>query len=151
MFPVVPKAELILDANDHLNRWTGAGNVIRVHLYSNNLTPTPLNVLADFTEMNNVEFPGYVPIATAPSGTPFINAVGQAEVVFTDPLFQPSADPPAPVTAYGYFVTIHPLVGADTLIYSKRFDAPVIVTFATDAVLCDPDLAVLPFTAPKTE
>jgi hypothetical protein len=150
-FPVVPVAEQIHGFNDHLSRWLGAGNTLLVHLYKNNFTPNPANVLADYSEVLVGDFPGYAPIAISTSGTPFIDGSGSAAQIFTDPLFQPSSAPAAPVTVYGYFVTIHPLAGPDTLLYGKRFDVPVIVSLGTDAVPCDPDLSQVAFSAPKTE
>jgi hypothetical protein len=122
-----------------------------VHLFKNNIVPTPATVLADYTEMLVGDFPGYAPIAITAGGTPFINGAGNAEQIFSDPVFQPSADPVAPVTVYGYFVTIHPLVGADTLLYGKRFDTPPIITSATQAVPCDPDVSQAAFSSPTTE
>lgn len=149
--PVVPLAEQLLGITDHLNRWTGGGNTVVVHLFKNNLVPTPANVLADYTEVLTADFPGYAAIAITPSGTPFINGAGNGEQVFTDPVFQPTADPPTPLTVYGYFVTIHPLVGSDTLLYGKRFDVPPTIISHTQAVPCDPDISQVAFSAPTTE
>src|SRR5690242_10893115 len=151
MFPVVPLAEQIAGMTDHLSRWTAAGATILVHLFGNNLNPTPANVLADYIEIVSGDFPGYTSQAITPTGTPFIDGGGNAQQVFTDPVFQPSADPVAPVTVYGYFVTIHPVVGADTLLYGKRFDTPPVITSATQAIACDPDVSQVAFTAPTTE
>lgn len=151
MFPVVPKTEQLLAFTDHINRWLGGGNVLRCHLFVNNFVPSPDNVLADYTEEDNVNFPGYAPIALTQSGTPFINPSGNVEQVWSDPLFQPSADPPTPQTIYGYFVTIHPLVGADTLLYGVKLDVPVIVGHATDAVLIDPDQSQVAVSSPASQ
>lgn len=150
-FPAVPLAEQILSMSDHLSRWLGGGNTLLVHLYKNNLVPTPQNVLADFTEVLVGDFPGYAPVAITQSGTPFINVGGNAEQIFSDPVFQPSSDPVAPVTIYGYFVTIHPVVGADTLLYAVRFDAPPVIISHTQAVACDPDVSQVAFTSPTTQ
>lgn len=149
--PVVPLAEQLLGLSDHLSRWTGGGNTLLVHLFKNNLVPTPNNVLADYTEVLVGDFPGYAPIAITASGTPFINGAGNAEQVFTDPVFQPSADPVSPLTVYGYFITLHPLVGADTLLYGKRFTTPFIIISHTQAIPCDPDVSQVAFSAPNDE
>jgi hypothetical protein len=151
MFPAVPIAEQILGMSDHLTRWLGGGNTLLVHLFKNNFTPTPFNVLADYVEVLVADFPGYAPIAITPSGTPFLNGAGNAQAVFSDPLFQPSSAPVSPVTVYGYFVTIHPVAGPDTLLYGVRFDAPVIVSLASDAVPCDPDVSQVAFTSPVSQ
>jgi hypothetical protein len=151
MFPVVPVLEDIAGLLDRVTRWTAGGNTVLVHLFTNNLVPNQNNVLGDFVELTNVQFPGYVAQAIAPVGTPYINGASIAEQDWTDPLFQPTLVPPAPVTIYGYYVTLHPLVGVDTLVYSKKFDVPKIVQFVTDGVLLDPDIMEPPFTAPHTE
>ncbi len=151
MFPAVPFQEQIDGLTDHITRWTAAGNTILVHLFKNNFTPTPASVLTDYTEVLVADFPGYAAIAITQSGTAFINGGGNAEAVFSDPLFQPSSAPTAPITVYGYFVTLHPVAGPDTLVYGKRFDTPRIVSLATDAVPCDPDISQVAFTAPTSE
>jgi hypothetical protein len=151
MFPVVPLQEQLDSFTDHLTRWLGAGQTMVVHLYKNNLNPNPENVLADFTEVLVGDFPGYAAVPVVVSGTPFINGFGNAEQVFTDPVFQPSSDPPVPITIYGYYVTLHPVAGPDTLLYSKRFDTPPVLNSATQAVACDPDLSQVAFSAPFTE
>jgi hypothetical protein len=150
-FPVVPLSEQILGLSDHITRWFSAGSTLLVHLFKNNIVPTPLNVLADYTEVLVGDFPGYAPVAITQSGTPFINGVGNATQIFTDPVFQPSSDPAVPVTIYGYFVTIHPVAGPDTLLYGKRFDVPPIISSGTQAVACDPDNSQVAFSAPTTE
>lgn len=151
MFPVTPVAEQILQFNDHLNRWLAAGATLRAHLYVNNFTPNPSNVLTDYTEEDNVNFPGYAPITLTPVGTPYINAGGDTQSVWSDPLFQPTAVPPSPQTIYGYFVTIHPVAGPDTLLYGVRFDVAKLVTLATDAVALDPDLIAHPLSSPVSQ
>jgi hypothetical protein len=151
MFPSVPSPEQVLCLSDHLSRWLGAGNTLLVHLYKNNLVPAPSNILADFVEVLIADWPGYAPIAITTSGSPFIGGDGNAAQIFSDPVFQPSADPGAPVTVFGYFVTIHPVAGPDTLLYSKRFDTPPIITTALQAVTCDPDVSQAAFTSPRTE
>jgi len=151
MYPVTPVLEQIAQFNDHLSRWLAAGAVLKVHLYVNNFTPNPANILTDYTEEDNVNFPGYAPITITPSGTPFINAAGDTEQIWTDPVFQPSAAPPGPQTIYGYFVTLHPVAGPDTLLYGVRFDVAKLVTLVTDAVALDPDLIQHPISSPASQ
>lgn len=151
MLPVVPVKELVQEMTDLVTRWTAGGNTVLVHLYTNNLNPTPNNVLGDFIELTNVAFPGYAAQPITPVGTPFINAQAFAEQDWADLVFQPNAAPPGIITIYGYFVTLHPLAGPDTLVYAKRFDVPKIVQFITDAVTIDPDISEPPFTAPRSE
>lgn len=151
MFLVVPTAEALLGMSDHVTRWTGSGQTILVHLYTNNLTPSPANVLADYIELTSGAFPGYVAKMTTPNGTPFINAAGNAEQQMSDVLFQPASNPAAPVTIYGAFLTLHPTVGADTLLGGLRFDTPFIITTSTQAVPVDPDMSQAPLTSPITQ
>lgn len=151
MFPAVPLAEQIAGLSDHLSRWTAAGATILVHLFKNNFTPTPASVLADYTEMTSGDFPGYASIPITGTGTPFINAQGNAEQVFSDPVFQPASDPPTPITVYGYFVTMHPTIGSDSLIYGVRFDAPLTISLATQAVPIDPDISQVAFSSPASQ
>lgn len=151
MFPVTPVAEQLLQMSDWITRWTAAGQLLKVHLFVNNFTPNPSNVLADYTEEDNVNFPGYAPITLTPVGTPYINAGGDTQGIWSDPLFQPTLVPPVPQTIYGFFVTLHPVAGPDTLLYGVRFDTPALVTLVTDAVTIDPDLIAHPMSAPRTE
>lgn len=151
MFPAVPKAEQVLGMTDHLNRWLAAGNTLLCHLYKNNFSPDQNATLADFTEVLIADMPGYAPITVTPSGTPYIDVLDNCVQIFSDPVFQPSADPPVPLTVYGYYITIHPVAGPDTLLYGKRLDTPPVLTSATDAIALDPDISQAAFTSPETE
>jgi hypothetical protein len=151
LLPVVPVAEQVAGLQDHITRWTAGGQLLHAHLFTNNITPSIYNELADFTEVTVLEFPGYAPLAITPSGTVFMTPLPAAVQIFSDPVFQPSGALSGPVTVYGYFVTLHPLTGADTLLYSVKFTTPVIVQFATDAVALDPDIQQGPFTSPSDQ
>lgn len=86
---------------------TGTG-LLHIHLFSNNFTPTKNSVLADFTEVTNVEVPGYVPAhANFFAGVPFRTPAGSWEGPdsLADPTFLATGAPPAPQVAYGFFVT----------------------------------------------
>jgi hypothetical protein len=151
MKPVVPVLEQIAGLNDHISRWQAAGQVLHAHLYKNNFSPSPTSVLADFTEVLVGDFPGYAPITVITSGTPFIDGTGAAQQVWSDPVFQPSADPAVPLTVFGYFITLHPVAGADTLLYGVRFSNPPTVLSATDAVKLDPDTNQVAFSSPDDQ
>jgi hypothetical protein len=88
---------------------TVATGLVHVHLYTNNLTPTKSNVLADFTELTNVEVPGYVKKnANWFAGVPFRRQDGAWEdpSSLVDPDFVCSGSaPPSPQIVYGFFLT----------------------------------------------
>lgn len=151
MFFVVPTTEALQGMTDHVTRWTAAGQTILVHLYTNNLTPSPQNVLADYIELTVGAFPGYVAKQSTPNGTPFINSAGQAEQQMSDVLFQPASNPASPVTIYGAFFTLHPAAGPDTLLGGVRFDNPFVINSSTQAVPVDPDLSQVALTSPITQ
>lgn len=151
MFVVVPVTEAILEMSDHTSRWLGAGQTILAHLYTNNLTPSNQNVLADYTELLAGAFPGYASQAVAAVGTPFINGAGGIEQQLQDVNFQPTSDPAAPVTIYGFFLTLHPVAGADTLLGGCKFDSPYVISSHTQAVPVDSDLVCSPVTSPLTQ
>lgn len=87
---------------------TALTGVLKVHLYTNNLSPTKTTVLADFSEATNVEIPGY----TAASvnwfaGAPFRRPDGGWEDPDSvpDPSFVATGPPPSPQVVYGFFCT----------------------------------------------
>ncbi len=147
MFAVVPFTEVLQNLLAVItDRWLPFGT-LKVHLFTNNIVPTPANVLADFVEPTGVNLPGYAPIPIAQVGTPFIDLAGHAVQFWTDAVFQPSASPPAPLTIYGYFVVDHNGAGPTVLLWSVRFDNPVIVALDSDSVRCDPDISQPPFSS----
>ncbi len=83
--------------------------LVDVHLFTNNFTPTKSNVLADFTELTNVEVPGYVKkTANWFAGTPhrLNSGAWEAPNSLADPNFVCSGSaPPAPIPVYGFFLT----------------------------------------------
>lgn len=103
----------------------------KVHLYTNALSP-PLktNVLGDFTEMTNVEVPGYAAVVAAWQGTPIRKPDGSWEDGGTTPLhFGASANPPAPQICYGWYATD----GASAvLLGAGSFDIPFTFSKAGD-------------------
>lgn len=108
---------------------TGA---LKVHLYGNNLTPTRTSVLGDFTEVTNVEVPGYVAAdANYFAGVPFRQPTGgwEGPDSLADPSFVATGAPPVPKVVYGFFVT-------DTtnaiLLGSGVFNSPFTFTLSGD-------------------
>lgn len=82
--------------------------LVHCHLYSNDLSPTKDNVLADFTEMTSTQVPGYaVKSINWFAGVPFRRQDGAWEdpSSLVNPSFVATSAPPAPVVAYGIFLT----------------------------------------------
>lgn len=87
---------------------TAITGLVHVHLYTNNLSPTKTNVLGDFTELTNVEVPGYaVKSANWFAGVPFRRSDGTWEdpSSLVDPTFVATGAPPVPIVVYGAFLT----------------------------------------------
>lgn len=91
-----------------LTEGTAVTGDVNVHLYTNNLVPTKASILADFTELTNVQVPGYATqLANWFAGTPFRRNDGAWESPNSepDPSFIGTTVPPAPQVVYGYFLT----------------------------------------------
>lgn len=113
----------------------------KVRLYTNNFTPVKGSAVGDFTELTNVEVPGYVAVAGAWQGTPVRKADGSWEDGGTGPLnFAASAPPPSPQIVYGWFATDS--TGA-TLIGGGRFDTPFTFTTTGDGMNLEQVIRVL--------
>jgi len=87
---------------------TAATGLVHIHLFANAFTPTNANILADFTELTNVEVPGYAAKnANWYAGVPFRQNGGAWEGPdsLADPAFVATGPPPAPVVVYGFFAT----------------------------------------------
>lgn len=80
-----------------------AGGLLR--LYTNNFSPTPQNVLADFTQLTNVEVPGYAAAIQPWDGTPYRNVDGSWSDNGADVLFAATGPPPIPIVVYGWYTT----------------------------------------------
>jgi hypothetical protein len=87
---------------------TAVTGLTHLHLYTNDLTPTKTSVLGDFTELTNVEVPGY---ATGSvnwfAGVPFRrqDGVWESPSSLADPHFTATGTVPAPIVVYGFFAT----------------------------------------------
>lgn len=93
-----------------------------VKLYTNNLTPTKSNVVGDFTQLTNVEVPGYAPVAGSWMGAPVRKQDGSWEDQGSAPLpFKATGAPPSPQIVYGWYATD---AAGTTLIGSGLFAVP---------------------------
>lgn len=111
--------ELILGAELDTNLFP-AGWVVR--LFTTDMLPTRTSVIGDFTELTNVEVPGYAAVAGAWNGTPIRKPTGVWEDQGSAPLhYAASGPPPAPIVVYGWYATD---AAKTTLIGSGRFEAP---------------------------
>ena len=82
--------------------------IVHVHLYTNLLTPTKLNVLTDFTELTSTEVPGYAAkSANWFAGVPFRRNDGSWEdpSSLVSPSFVATGPPPTPINVNGVFLT----------------------------------------------
>lgn len=91
------------------NLGTASTGVVHIHLFTNNITPSKANVLADFTELTTTEVPGYAPAsANWYAGVPLRLNSGAWESPdsLADPNFTCSTSaPPSPQIVYGWFAT----------------------------------------------
>jgi hypothetical protein len=125
VIPDLEVQEMILALETDLNIFPAAG-VVR--LYTNDFTPTKSNVVGDFTQLTNVEVPGYVAVALAWGGTPVRKQDGSWEDLGA--LINYSAaggPPPAPIVVYGWYLTD---AGNTAVFGSGRFASPF--TFSAD-------------------
>lgn len=87
---------------------TAGTGLLHCHLYSNDLTPSKTNVIADFTEVTNVQVPGYAAKSINWfAGTPYREQTGAwvGPNSLADPAFVATGAPPSPQIVYGYFLT----------------------------------------------
>lgn len=87
---------------------TVATGLIHVHLYTNSLSPSKTNVLGDFTELTNVEVPGYGPSpANWFAGSPVRQPTGgwEGPDSLADPSFLATGTVPSPIAVVGFFLT----------------------------------------------
>jgi hypothetical protein len=87
---------------------TAGTGLIHVHLFTNSLSPSKTNVLADFTELTNVEVPGYAAaLANWFAGTPVRQPTGgwEGPDSLADPSFLATGVVPSPIAVIGYFLT----------------------------------------------
>lgn len=110
---------------------------VSIRLFSNNLTPTPENVLADFTES---AWTGYAEAGPLVWGVPFLAPdavikVAAASVQFTQTGVISTG------TSYGWYMVGDP-GGAEYLVASQRFDTPVNFVATGIGVVVDPTFAL---------
>lgn len=91
-----------------LKMGTAVTGLLHLHLFTNDFTPDKDSVLGDFTELTNVEVPGYVEAdVNWFAGVPFRRSDGSWESPNSEPdaSFIATSAPPAPIVVYGYFLT----------------------------------------------
>lgn len=103
-----------------------AGFTLR--LYTNDFTPTRTSVVGDFTQLTNVEVPGYAAATPAWNGVPFRRQDGSWEDWSDQNQFiAAGGPPPSPVVVYGWYITN----AGNTVVYAGgRFTSPF--TFVQD-------------------
>ena len=90
-------------------------------LYTNNITPSGTNVVGDFTQLTNVEVPGYVAGAPTWNATPQRNQDNSWSDSMSDILFAATSTPPSPQVVYGWLLTDS---GGTTLLGAGLLDVP---------------------------
>jgi hypothetical protein len=106
----------------------GEYKTLKMMLFKNDYTPTPLTGIGDLTE---ADFGGYALMSALDFGAPFQNPDGYPEMDL--PSQQWNSDGTAPSNnVYGYYVTT---AGGD-LLYAERFaDAPIPMIDATNGIV----------------
>jgi hypothetical protein len=124
--------EVILACESDANLFP-SGWVVR--LYVNNLAPTKATPLASFTELTNVEVPGYAPVAGVWQGNPVRSNLGVWEDYGVGPLqFYASSAPPSPQIVYGWFATN---AAGSVLLGAGQFSVPFTFTLSGDGFNLD--------------
>lgn len=136
---------------------TGTG-AVKIHLYTNNLSPTKANVLGDFTELTTMEVPGYAAAsANWFAGVPFRQPTGgwEGPDSLADPSFVATGAPPSPQIVYGWFATDS---SNAILLGSGQFTNPFTFSLSGDGfalpgnpVLTQTDNTTLTLTLPDLE
>jgi hypothetical protein len=124
--PLMPGLVLAIEADTTL---FPAGGLL--HLSTTNIAPTKNNVLADFTELTNVQVPGYLPAAQPWDGTPYRNVNGSWSDSGADVAFVASGPPPLPIVVYCWFMTD---AGGTVLTGSGSLAQPFTFTRAGDGM-----------------
>lgn len=113
----------------------GRYNVINVHLFQNDITPTADTALSALDE---ADFTGYAQVDDPGWGASFINADGDAQALAANCQFTQTATTVSN-TIYGYFVT-------DTtdaiLLWAERFEDPIAMDTALKAIAVIPTYVV---------
>jgi len=120
-------------------------NQWKVKLFTNNLTPTPDNVIADFTVPT---YTGYSPLNLGDDtpATTYVDPVtGKINIVLPADVmmltFPCNAAPAEPQTIYGYFVTD---AAGTVLKGAERFETPIVISDVGQAVSIDSVRLVTP-------
>ena len=97
----------------------------QIHLYQNDIAPSPSTLLADFVEAT---FDGYAaPVVTPASWPIFLQGISQAVAVGPAQVFSPTGNV-TPNVIYGYYVTDN--TGA-RLLWAERFAEPKVMNGVT--------------------
>lgn len=116
-----PSGVLLSELNDLIALYYDGADL---RLYSNNVTPSEISVIGDFTECT---FTGYASQSMTPWSTSYLPGILSAEGLSPPRTFTCTAG--GPQNVYGVFVTV-----SGALLYAQRLDA-LIAPFAIAAGL----------------
>lgn len=103
----------------------GLTATVDLHLYQNDMAPSPSSVLADFTE---ADYDGYAEETITPATwAVFLQGISQAVAVGPGVVFSPTGST-TPNVIYGYYVTDN--TGA-RLLWAERFAEPKVMNGVT--------------------
>lgn len=138
VLPDLEVAEIITALETDVNIFPAAG-VVR--LFTNDFTPLKSSVVGDFTQLTNVEVPGYAAVALAWNGTPVRKQDGSWEDLGALMNYLAAGGPPpAPIVVYGWYLTD---AGNTTVFGSGRFAAPFTFSDDGDGFNLEPTLNAL--------
>jgi hypothetical protein len=106
----------------------------RLHLFQNNITPTPLSLLTDFTEAT---YDGYANQTQPYAGGPFRETDGSFSIRTLANFAMTGSTTPNII--YGYYVTDNPNTG---LLFAGKFDTPIAMVDAFSYITYDNKLTL---------
>lgn len=94
---------------------------VRLHLYTNNVTPSENDILATFTESSAA---GYTPFALTGTAWTFATSAGTSSAIYARQTFSYGTSE----TVYGYYMTNKNNINVQELVHAERFTgAPFVI------------------------
>lgn len=112
---------------------TGAMKAPTIHLFQNDIWPSPGMTLADFEE---ADFTGYTAFEAAVWGTVYVGTDGKARCTLESHQFQGTGTTVGNVI-FGWYLSDEPPTKVHL---AGRFEEAISMVSATDAVVCEPTI-----------